>query len=93
MLDINSFEKNALVTIGKTPAPRRSHASVVIGNKLFIYGGWVENFNQKFNKTIHSLDLNIKEWTHIAVNNSPIYTFGSSLFNVGNALYFFGRYS
>ncbi|XP_002732492.1 kelch domain-containing protein 2-like [Saccoglossus kowalevskii] len=56
-------------TIGETPSPRAAHAGDVIGNKLYIFGG---RLNQTRINDLYSLNLDTFQWSEKLECNSDV---------------------
>jgi hypothetical protein len=64
-LQIFNLDENrifSLMTQGVTPAPREDFGMERFGNKLFIFGGYIEG---KVTSDLHMLDLDSLRWTKI----------------------------
>ena len=76
---------------GKSPAARRAHASCVVGNSVYIYGG--HSLSRAFND-LHKLSYNGHgfTWSRVKVKNQSAFQgrHTSTLTNVGDRLFIFG---
>ena len=52
-----------LPTTGETPGKIANHRAVVIGNKIYIYGGLINNDNQ--DQSLYCLNVESGEWKKI----------------------------
>jgi hypothetical protein len=52
---------------GNNIAPRRNHASILIGNDLIVYGGL--SYKGKYFNDIWALNLKIQKWFKLKVTN------------------------
>lgn len=59
-LDLETMTWSTLATTGQKPGTRDSHSTVLVGQKMVVFGG--TNGSKKVND-IHMLDLKIKEWS------------------------------
>lgn len=60
MCNLETMTWNNLKTSGQGPGPRDSHAAVLVGHRMFVFGG--TNGYRKVNE-LHILDLLSREWT------------------------------
>ncbi|XP_007893488.1 host cell factor 1 isoform X2 [Callorhinchus milii] len=76
LLDVESLVWNKPATKGITPLPRSLHSATVIGNKMFVFGGWVplvmddvkvatHEKEWKCTNTLAFLNLDISMWTPV----------------------------
>ena len=97
MLNSDSLLWETVETGGNQPPPRANHSSAVLGNKIFIFGGW--DGSKRLND-LHLLDIGIvillnfienKTWTEIKANSEvPSPRAGMTLSAVKDRLYLFG---
>ncbi len=52
---------NKLVTTGEAPGKISNHRAVAIGEKIYVYGGLINNDNQE--QSLFSLDVTTSAWT------------------------------
>eukprot|EP01018_Ginkgo_biloba_P014162 Gb_08826 [translate_table: standard] len=75
---------------GTPPSPRRGHTAAVIGNRMFVFGGYdgTRHFSD-----LHALDLQTMEWKCITTQGeSPTSRRHHSLISVGRQLILYGGY-
>ncbi|XP_055371993.1 host cell factor 2 isoform X2 [Condylostylus longicornis] len=102
MLDTDTMMWTRPVTLGPTPLPRSLHSATLIGNKMYIFGGWVplipcesENpINErewKCTNTLGVLDLEKLQWRDVALDsaeeNVPRARAGHSAVGIHSRLY------
>lgn len=89
-LDLNNMKWTKLATTGEGPGPRDSHSSVLVGNKMIVFGG--TNGFKKVND-IHVLDLVTLEWVRpecIGTPPSPRESHSATLFGEERLVIFGG---
>ncbi|XP_076304049.1 scruin like at the midline isoform X2 [Tachypleus tridentatus] len=72
-----------LHTKGNMPSQLASHAAVLIGNKLLVYGGTGVPFGSTSSNDLHVCDLSTLEWSHLKTTGTP----PKPLYGQGVALY------
>lgn len=78
ILDIETLSWSRPKTTGAAPLPRSLHSATLIGDKMFIFGGWVplilDNFTcekeWQCTNTLAVLDLKTMVWEQVNINNS-----------------------
>ncbi|XP_068159477.1 kelch domain-containing protein 3 [Drosophila tropicalis] len=55
---------------GCLPGARDGHSACVIGNSMFIFGGFVDEINE-FSSDVHSLNLDTMEWRYVQTFGVP----------------------
>eukprot|EP00043_Microstomoeca_roanoka_P018663 m.202333 g.202333 ORF g.202333 m.202333 type:complete len:535 (+) comp16872_c11_seq2:227-1831(+) len=86
ILDASGVWKSVQTT-GMAPAPRLNHAADVVGQDLYVFGGFQDG---EAKNDLYKLDLETMKWTVIKVANAPDRRCNHSLTAVGNKLYVFG---
>ncbi len=90
--DIENEALEKVQTVGKPPSPRRSHGSSVIGNILYVFGGYGDEEGTL--NDLHSFNSVSKQWSEIQVSSEkPFPRDGMSVFGFQDKLYLFGGYS
>lgn len=74
-------------------APRVGHIMLVIDGKIYVCGGWDEDFdngtdNRLLVSSIDVYDVEMKSWSLVTNNLSP--TFHTGIVSNGKKIYFFG---
>ena len=73
---------------GNNPSPRANHSSAVIGNNLYIFGGWNGYVRLR---DLYQLDFDSLEWKELTIEEDiPSPSAGMSLCGIKNKLYLFG---
>lgn len=67
-LDLDTMTWNTFLTTGQRPGARDSHGSVVLGDRMIVFGG--TNGSEKVND-LHVLDLRTKEWSRPKCDGIP----------------------
>lgn len=74
--------------VDNVPGPRAAHSCNLVGNKLYVFGGW--NGKKGLND-LHVLDVDAMEWSCPAVSGTPPTTRNNhATFVVGTKLYLHG---
>ena len=55
---------------GNRPAARDGHSAAIVGNYMYIFGGFEESIDQ-FSCDVHCLNLETMDWSYIRTFNSP----------------------
>lgn len=63
VLDLKSMEWSSPEVRGSVPAPRDSHSSVVVGNRLFVFGG---DSGDRYQGDVNVLDMNKMTWSRVS---------------------------
>ncbi|CAN0009206.1 unnamed protein product, partial [Phaeothamnion confervicola] len=72
---------------GVAPSPRHSHAAVVYGNSMFVFGGYDGSYRSDF----HEFDLESRVWTAVgAAGRVPRARYRATCVVHGTCLYLFG---
>ncbi|XP_034652342.1 kelch domain-containing protein 3 [Drosophila subobscura] len=58
------------VVTGCLPGARDGHSACVIGNSMYIFGGFVDEINE-FSSDVHTLNLDTMEWTYVQTFGVP----------------------
>eukprot|EP00002_Diphylleia_rotans_P015075 TRINITY_DN2918_c0_g2_i4.p1 TRINITY_DN2918_c0_g2~~TRINITY_DN2918_c0_g2_i4.p1 ORF type:complete len:400 (-),score=62.49 TRINITY_DN2918_c0_g2_i4:911-2110(-) len=92
-LDLDSEKWTPLLsTDGDPPQPRFSHASVLVGRRLYVYGG-CDDYNNYFDD-LHVYDIDDRSWEQLSTGGArPSARHGHSLSCVANRIYLFGGMS
>ncbi|KAK6143847.1 hypothetical protein DH2020_024195 [Rehmannia glutinosa] len=64
ILDLKNMEWSSPEVRGNLPAPRDSHSSVAVGNRLYVFGG---DSGDRYQGDVSVLDMNNLIWTRIYV--------------------------
>lgn len=51
-------------TIGDIPYSRDGHSATIIGNSMYIFGGYEEEF-ERFSQDVFALNLDTMYWTYV----------------------------
>ncbi|KAL5222684.1 hypothetical protein ABZP36_027397 [Zizania latifolia] len=88
VLDLSTMAWSSPDVKGDVPAPRDSHGSVAIGNRLFIYGG---DCGDRYHGDVDVLDMDTMAWSRFAVKGaSPGVRAGHAAVAVGSKVYVIG---
>lgn len=78
LLDIDSMTWTKPITKGRTPLPRSLHSATMVGNKMYVFGGWVPlvvndskaatEREWKCTNTLAVLDLDSMNWEDITLD-------------------------
>ena len=72
------------------PSPRENHGTSVIGNLLFVFGGYGDLY---FFNDFFSLNVSNLTWSFLKNSDkTPSPRYGVSFFNIGNSFYLFGGF-
>lgn len=87
-MDVVSHKVKILQTSGKAPQPRANHASSLVENNLYIFGGW--NGTKRLND-MYFVNLDSFVWTFVDYNiNKPTARAGMPMLNYKEYLILFG---
>ncbi|XP_020552689.1 acyl-CoA-binding domain-containing protein 4-like isoform X4 [Sesamum indicum] len=88
ILDLKNMEWSSPEVSGNVPAPRDSHSSVAVGNRLFVFGG---DSGDRYQGDVSVLDLNKLIWSRLDVcGPSPDARAGHAAVSVGTKVYMLG---
>lgn len=63
ILDLNNMEWSSPDVKGTVPAPRDSHSSVAVGNRLYVFGG---DSGDRYQGDVCVLDINTLVWSKVS---------------------------
>ncbi|KAK4424527.1 Rho GTPase-activating protein gacHH [Sesamum alatum] len=88
ILDLKNMEWSSPEVRGNVPAPRDSHSSVAVGNRLFVFGG---DSGDRYQGDVSVLDLNKLIWSRLDVcGPSPGARAGHAAVSIGTKVYILG---
>uniref|UniRef100_A0AC34R7A6 Kelch domain-containing protein 3 n=1 Tax=Panagrolaimus sp. JU765 TaxID=591449 RepID=A0AC34R7A6_9BILA len=91
-----SFESSTWKTVrtsGKTPSPRDFHASCVVGNKMYVFGGRGDDNDEYYCDKLFYLDLDTKIWAVVETKGDiPKGRRSHTIWNHQDKLYMFGGF-
>ncbi|XP_019441203.1 PREDICTED: rab9 effector protein with kelch motifs-like [Lupinus angustifolius] len=88
ILDLRTMRWSFPEVKGDLPVPRDSHITVVIGNKLFVYGG---DCGDKYHGDVDMLDMETMTWSRLKIQgSSPGVRAGHAAANIGTKVYIIG---
>lgn len=98
ILDLNLRAWSRPNSKGKPPSSRSRHSSFMVGSRLFIYSGDDEEFEQRADADLFTVDIKRKEtliWQQVELTGNPRYKrIGAGVKYVGNGrVIIFGGYS
>ncbi|KAL5700845.1 hypothetical protein ACHQM5_026248 [Ranunculus cassubicifolius] len=88
ILDLKSMRWTSPEVRGNFPAPRDSHVTVAIGNKLLVYGG---DCGDRYRGEVHVLDMDSLCWSRLVIQGpSPGVRAGHSAVAIGTKVFIIG---
>jgi len=79
-----------VVTTGQTPRARDGHSACVINNRMYIFGGYEEDFD-RFTQDVHALDFETMTWYYVVTKSTPPkWRDFHSACAIGHYMYIFG---
>ncbi|KAI3448477.1 hypothetical protein Pfo_005142 [Paulownia fortunei] len=88
ILDLKNMEWSSAEVRGSIPAPRDSHSSVALGNRLFMFGG---DSGDRYQGDVNVLDLNKLIWSRLDAHGpSPGARAGHAAVSIGTKVYVLG---
>ncbi|KAA8536732.1 hypothetical protein F0562_029210 [Nyssa sinensis] len=88
VLDLKTMRWTSPEVKGNIPVPRDSHTAVVVGNKLFVYGG---DCGDRYQGDVNMLDMNTQTWSRLGIQGfSPGVRAGHAAVNIGTKVYIIG---
>ncbi|KAH6805852.1 hypothetical protein C2S51_030683 [Perilla frutescens var. frutescens] len=88
ILDLKSMYWSSPEVKGSIPAPRDSHSSVAVGNRLFIFGG---DSGYRYQGDVSVLDMNKVIWSKLDAHGaSPGARAGHAAVSIGTKVYLLG---
>lgn len=93
--DLNDCKWNSELTkfdetINSGPDTRHGHQSIIVGKKLYVYGGMYNHSKDPCSAEMYIFDLEEHNWTCIKRDFVPKFTTGFSMTCYMNGLYLFG---
>ncbi|KAL3843546.1 hypothetical protein ACJIZ3_000949 [Penstemon smallii] len=88
ILDLKNMEWSSPEVRGNVPAPRDSHSSVAVSNRIFVFGG---DSGDRYQGDVAVLDMNTFVWSRMNVHGpSPGPRAGHASVNIGTKVYVLG---
>ncbi|KAL3638216.1 hypothetical protein CASFOL_017587 [Castilleja foliolosa] len=88
ILDLRNMEWSSPVVRGNVPAPRDSHSSVAVGNKLYVFGG---DSGDRYQGDVSVFDVNTMIWSRLdSYGLSPGARAGHASVSIGTKVYVLG---
>ncbi|XP_064632970.1 kelch domain-containing protein 10-like isoform X2 [Lineus longissimus] len=88
---MSTREWNREVTTGDMPVELASHAALLVGNRLLVYGGTGTPFGYASSNRLHVCNLSTLEWRQVACcGDVPDELYGHSLSLAGDVIFMFG---
>ncbi|POG61098.1 hypothetical protein GLOIN_2v1706619 [Rhizophagus irregularis DAOM 181602=DAOM 197198] len=94
-IEINTLNVLPVFSSGAIPKPRCLHTQVNVGANLFVFGGKLDNSNEKLDNDIYILDTDAKDmkfvWSKPSMSGSlPDGRYGHTSTLIGTTVYIFG---
>lgn len=88
--DTQTLRWSSPKTHGCGPGPRDGHSACVVGDKMYVFGGF-ENYLVEFSHDLHCLDLKTMTWTFVLTSgNPPSYRDFHTATPIGDRIYVWG---
>ncbi|KAL6514818.1 hypothetical protein OROGR_020397 [Orobanche gracilis] len=88
ILDLRNMEWSSPEARGSVPAPRDSHSSVAVGNKIYVFGG---DSGDRYQGDVSVLDVNKLFWSRLDAHGPlPGARAGHAAVGIGNKVYVLG---
>ncbi|CAG8591359.1 13372_t:CDS:10 [Funneliformis caledonium] len=91
LLKTKTCNIQAIKTTGNIPSPRIGHTHVRVGSNLLVFGGKLENIEDKPDYNLYVLNKETKKWTKPSIKGvTPLGRFGHTVVLIGSIMYIFG---
>ncbi|CAI2176843.1 473_t:CDS:10 [Funneliformis geosporum] len=91
LLKTKTCNIQAIKTDGNIPSPRSGHTHVRVGSHLIVFGGKLENIEEKPDYNLYVLNKETKKWTKPSIKGvTPLGRFGHTAVLIGSIMYVFG---
>ncbi|GBC06482.1 hypothetical protein RclHR1_06870013 [Rhizophagus clarus] len=91
LLDTDKYNVQIVKTTGNIPSPRSGHTHIRVGSNLIVFGGKLENIEEKPDYNLYVLNIGTKEWTKPSIKGvTPLGRHGHTSVLVGSMMYVFG---
>ncbi|CAG8499322.1 12016_t:CDS:2 [Funneliformis mosseae] len=91
LLKTKTCNIQAIKTTGNIPSPRIGHTHVRVGSNLIVFGGKLENIEDKPDYNLYVLNKETKKWTKPSIKGvTPLGRFGHTVVLIGSIMYIFG---
>lgn len=88
--DVKTLQWEHITTKGVKPEARDGHSASIIGNKMYIFGGYIEGL-RRYSQDLYCLNLDTMVWKYVnTTGKTPEYRDFHSSVIIDNKLYIFG---